>query len=373
MKNNQKTKIVVDTNFVHYDLDDKLDKIFNGNLTYIKKFIEENDLSDKLTIVVPDFVIQERISQLAWDTEIKVSKILENLDKLKTLRVGVNVKELLKKDHKKIITRRAYKILKDNAIEILDTVKFDSGVLMDRSLKKKAPFTKGGDKGFKDTVIWLSILEYVKKNPNFDYIFCTNDNVFGSDSCKEEFKTFSKKNYCIQDNTTKLKEHLDEKYILKLELNKIYFEVSEEIKKRAGTITLEALSYYKNISSIRWSTASNFFSENVYSFPEEEKNKDDKDNFDFSNMKIEDISQSESNAEQFIVNLTLTLKNLNENSNLNRYRNFYSVTEDPVVRFGSDGLYHRRNDTIFLSVTLQYDKSIGFVSVLESRNKMVAF
>lgn len=84
--------------------------------------------------------------------------------------------------------------------------------LMERVRFKKAPFfdqDNSSDKGFKDTLIWMSILNYVKESEYIEFIVVTNDKGFLKKQNKiliEEFnKEFSDKTISIISNNDFLK------------------------------------------------------------------------------------------------------------------------------------------------------------------------
>lgn len=74
-------------------------------------------------------------------------------------------------------------------IPICDKIWFES--IVDRAIKKYPPFLgkeKKSDKGFKDTVIWYSLLAFAQNNSG-EYIFITGDNIFHDNfkALKQEF------------------------------------------------------------------------------------------------------------------------------------------------------------------------------------------
>jgi len=78
--------------------------------------------------------------------------------------------------------------------------------LMERAFRKIPPFNtadKASDKGFKDTLIWLSLLEYFDKNGENHIIFVTNDKVFHNNAIilSEEFKENTFKTIEIKENS----------------------------------------------------------------------------------------------------------------------------------------------------------------------------
>lgn len=56
-------------------------------------------------------------------------------------------------------------------------------ILLERNMNKIAPFTDGdSDRGFMDTLIWISFINFCKESNYNDYIFVTNDDDFNKQS-----------------------------------------------------------------------------------------------------------------------------------------------------------------------------------------------
>lgn len=78
-------------------------------------------------------------------------------------------------------------------------------IVLDRANRKISPFSvddKASDKGFKDTLIWLSVLEYFKTNGEDEIIFVSNDGGFRKemDFLCQEFKEYTGKTITIKDS-----------------------------------------------------------------------------------------------------------------------------------------------------------------------------
>ena len=75
--------------------------------------------------------------------------------------------------------------------------------MLDRVYKKTPPFKDGdSDNGFKDSLMWLSILDYFKNNGENDVLFLTNDKGFlkQKEILTAEFKNFTGKSIQIENN-----------------------------------------------------------------------------------------------------------------------------------------------------------------------------
>lgn len=64
--------------------------------------------------------------------------------------------------------------LKTENVEFYDYSTISNSLLVDRALKKVKPF-KDEDKGFRDSLIWLSFLSYIKKKGNHKIAFINNN------------------------------------------------------------------------------------------------------------------------------------------------------------------------------------------------------
>lgn len=188
-----KSAIVLDTNFV---------------IEYMSELSKLHEkLSENFNVYITDISINERISQKYLDLKSKYKEI-EKFKNEYSSYVTIKLKRTLDErfDAEKQSTIDNYNKEFDDCI-----IKFTPNdemlnVVMDRVFKKIAPFldVKGAsDKGFKDTLIWLSILQYFKEiNDNIDVIFITNDNVFlnSADTLKEEFALVTGKSIEIKNN-----------------------------------------------------------------------------------------------------------------------------------------------------------------------------
>ena len=75
---NKKYKVVIDTNIIWMNNEDKISKLVNCSLADSSGFILENKLSEKIILAIPEIVIQERIEQVLCQINEIVKKIEKN-------------------------------------------------------------------------------------------------------------------------------------------------------------------------------------------------------------------------------------------------------------------------------------------------------
>jgi hypothetical protein len=181
----EKTAIVLDTNFIISN---------RKNFSEIYKI-----LSETYDVYISEISIQERISQKYLelkDKHDKINKFKEDYTDFVEISIKKPFEERLEymiktiqEDYQQTFGNRIIKFTqKNNTLSII----------MDRVFKKIPPFINAenaSDKGFKDTMIWLSILEYFLNNGSNNVIFITDDKYFMNNSealCKE-FASYTRK------------------------------------------------------------------------------------------------------------------------------------------------------------------------------------
>lgn len=203
-KKTEKTAIVFDTNFIIEKLD---------QLIQVLKVLREK----KYELYISQVVIDERKAQLCNDNTEKYNKIhdlakyLTNYIEIKSKIPSSNHIEKIQKN----ITQHAYeRLFGQNIIKYSKSEEIFS-IILERAFKKIPPFvTDKSDKGFKDTLMWLSIIDYFKSNGENNIIFLTSDNGFtkNKNELEQEFKTKTNK-------------------ILKIEPNSFYNDIIKEEQK----------------------------------------------------------------------------------------------------------------------------------------------
>jgi hypothetical protein len=188
----EKKAFVFDTNFIIENID-------------LRKVSE--DLSEQFTVYVTQVSIDERISQKCLDLSKKykhIEQIRKDCRGIATIRVTITLEDKIKDEQ--ALTQKGYEELFGSRIIpfLRDTKTFDA--ILNRVYQKKPPFISAdgaSDKGFKDSLIWYSLLDYFKNQGEDHVIFVTNDKNFrnqAADLCAE-FKEITGKVIEIKDNS----------------------------------------------------------------------------------------------------------------------------------------------------------------------------
>ncbi|MGD9676995.1 MAG: PIN domain-containing protein [Vulcanibacillus sp.] len=190
--------IVFDTNILYVPYKDRADFTtfyFNSTFKNVIDKIEELDLYDYIKVGVPTVVWQEMITQKYEAYNLKLQEIKQKTDKFEfPFHKFIQEKEeidyrdfLIEKlnHYREILCKRLVKI---TDIDLPSNDRFAS--IVKRAFEKRPPFegTEGtSDKGFKDALLWESILEYKVVNKDINIILYSNDKLF-CDELIHEFK-----------------------------------------------------------------------------------------------------------------------------------------------------------------------------------------
>lgn len=187
----EKTAFIFDTNFI----------VQNNDLNSVVKELENRNY----VVYVPQVAIEERIAQEC----LKIKQEYDNLLKLKDryskiANIEITVKYEKSAQKHQVGMFAKYRRLFDTRILPLIFSESRFKVVFERAKIKEPPFVKGSsDKGFKDTLMWLSILDYFKEKGETKVVFVTDDNAFleQKDVLEEEFVCETGKTIEIKKNT----------------------------------------------------------------------------------------------------------------------------------------------------------------------------
>jgi len=290
MENNKKFKVIFDTNILWQNNEDKIENLFNSNISKSIEFIKENEIKDQIALAIPQLVIDERIKQTLKQVESNIQKIENSVKVLSPFGIKISQKAY-KKNFKSLIYKKKKEQIKEAELEIIKTPIVSQDKIIERSLRGIKPFSDNGDRGFRDTLIWLSILNDAKKNKKLNYVFCTeNIEDFDPKIIIEEFKQYSSNKLFILSNISELKEFLDKQLDLKLELKEKYEKIKEEIGKRIGDIMIGINSYKEERFGFDYSPAS------VHSFTAfTNLGSENLSGYNFSGINFDDIQEISKN------------------------------------------------------------------------------
>ena len=188
----EKKAFVFDTNFI----------IQNKDMAKVVA-----SLQDGFTVYVTQVSVEERIAQQCRELKDKYDRLsaLQN-DYIRIATISVLKSYEKNAEEYRVGIQSNYDgLFASHVIPFSKTSELFSEVL-DRAYKKLPPFSNAdnaSDKGFKDSLIWLSILSYFKESGENSVIFVSSDNGFKSnadDLCKE-FKEITGKTLEIKDNS----------------------------------------------------------------------------------------------------------------------------------------------------------------------------
>ena len=235
-ENIMKYRVYLDTNKLYTDKNESFKEVFNSNIPRLRKFLDENK-AQNVELLLPEIVFKERIQQKLEDIGFSIESANNNIKKL--AEVGHKTKKISsRKNYKKLLNNEASEFLKKNKVILSPVPKIESDVLIERALQKIRPF-KNSDTGFKDTLIFLTIVNDAIKNPDDVYILCTNNTGDFNDNVKKQFNERTGRELIIVNEIIELQQKLDELIPLMQKLKELYSQIEEDIKKRTGTLTVE--------------------------------------------------------------------------------------------------------------------------------------
>lgn len=277
MAEEKKYIIIPDTNFIRehpYD--------FDNVLKVLKKHGE---------VFISEITIEEKIAQERIEIKRDYAKINEEKEKYKQI-ADISFKQSLDERIKwrEDLTLSNYKkSFGNNVIKFEKNEKVFSMVL-ERAYNKIPPFSQSSstdknpsDKGFKDTLLWLSLINYFKINKSDkEIVFITNDNGFikNCEALTQEFFDATKQKIQISNSefyqnliADKKNTEFDKNTIIKevtdIELENLRKEINHAVEgicfiwdqeygemkevfsvKFGGIIDTELTQYFENIQKI---------------------------------------------------------------------------------------------------------------------------
>lgn len=226
-KQAEKTAIVFDTNFI---------KSYNKSLKEVVGFFREKGYE----VYIPQIVIDERIYQTCREEYKKFNDIEYFRKKYENYFRTYECKQTYEDVEKKLkySMQKQYCDIFSNMIIPYNITEEIFKTTLERAYKKTPPFADGeSDRGFKDTLIWLSIIDYFKDIEVSNIILLTDDKGYGKNHeyLKQEFIEKTNKTINIEDKsfyTNLLKEEqiettMHDKEISKETLNKLRDEIQD--------------------------------------------------------------------------------------------------------------------------------------------------
>lgn len=202
MKSN-KYLIVFDSNVLNIQYDKKADFTrfyFNSTFHNVIDKIEELDIYHNVSVAIPVVVWEEMKQQKIDAYHQKLEQVKRSFAKFsfpfyelmdrggEEVPYGIYLTQEIEK-YKNELSKRQVSIL---TLALPTEKKFMS--IVDRAFKRKPPFggkDTNSDKGFKDVLLWESILEYKSQNKDNEILFYTKDKIFNRELLHEFKELFN--------------------------------------------------------------------------------------------------------------------------------------------------------------------------------------
>lgn len=209
--------IIFDTNILYRRYDkygDFNEFSFSSTFQNVIDIVNEFDLYEYVTIVIPSVVWNEMIEQEIESHNIKLKELLEKCNKFKFPEIEINSKTL---DYRNFIENKVCEYKSKNLSKFNKVIdlplptrnRFES--ILERAFDKRPPFegkdTKS-DKGFKDALLWESILEFSENIENISVILYTKDNIFSNELEEEYNNQFAGSDLKVCNDESQIREKL---------------------------------------------------------------------------------------------------------------------------------------------------------------------
>ena len=178
--------------------------VFDTNFIIQTKDLEEviKNLSDRFSVFVTQVSVEERIAQECREIDARYHEISKLSEKYSDIAEITIIKPCEREqEFYRVGMQRKYEVtFGDRLIPFVKDGDMLSKVL-NRAYRKKPPFLaddKASDKGFKDALIWESLLAFFKDTGENEVLLITDDGGFTKNSsllCAEFFEVTGKKLY----------------------------------------------------------------------------------------------------------------------------------------------------------------------------------
>lgn len=355
-----KYKIFVDTNQVFFSNKAPLNEVFSNSIPELRSFLQEHNLD--IPICLPEIVIRERIQQRLEDVAGTVQSVNDALNKLLPLKhKTAQIKS--RKDYLKTLSQNADSFLQEHSVTKVPVPSITKNELIDRAILKRRPFNDNSA-GFKDTLIYLSIVEDALGEESADrYIFCTNDSKEFTEDVVQEFRECTAKELYIVKNMEEVREKLDTLVPLSLHLEERNREIRNLVFKHLGDLMHLANKSIKPASS-RWGGPLDYSSRvfrtvHVDSVLSGENNSEDKiEGLNYQNLSL--LSITEMAGGRFKVNGTLEVEIQYQDKD--RDANPYDVVWRTNWGMGSYRPQHKTFDVLFVCSLTDNTVDIEYVN-----------
>lgn len=211
--------LIFDTNALFQAYEKKADFTtfsFNSTFENVIDMINQLDIYNQVTVAIPSVVWSEMEKQiigkhdellLTYKNTISKKQFPEySIHENPTISYPEYIKNKIA-EYKKEISRGLNEVIE---LPIASNNRFES--IVTRAFSKLPPFEgkdKKSDKGFKDVLLWESVLEFALKHRTLKIIYYSKDNAFGEFLLNEFAETISDSSLFICKNESEVKTQLE--------------------------------------------------------------------------------------------------------------------------------------------------------------------
>jgi len=211
--------VIFDTNALYHAYDKKANfTSFSFNSTYenVVGFINQLDIYERVVIVIPVVVWEEMKCQIIEAHQLKIKEFREKVAKYRFPEITVEDKgDIDYSEFVRPIIEEYRKNLSSNinmVIEMPVASETRYRSILKRAFDKRPPFEgkgKKSDKGFKDALLWESLLEFATQHNTANIIYYSQDNAFGGELQEEFSANFPNATLEICTTENNVKQHLE--------------------------------------------------------------------------------------------------------------------------------------------------------------------
>ncbi len=211
--------LIFDTNVLFQSYEKKADfTSFSFNATYenVIDMINQLDIYNQVVLAIPSVVWNEMEKQIIEKHDELLFAYKKTITKKLFPEYSIhenavtNYPEYIRAKIATYKTELSNDFNKVVELPIASNSRFDS--IVNRAFNKLPPFEgkdKKSDKGFKDALLWESILEFASNHSNSKIIYYSKDNAFGKFLLKEFAESDADSSLYICKNETEVKNQLE--------------------------------------------------------------------------------------------------------------------------------------------------------------------
>ena len=211
--------VIFDTNALYHSYDKKADFStfsFNGTYENVLGFINQLDIYERVVIVIPTVVWKEMERQIIEAHQTKIKELRDKANKYHFPEIAledkgdINYYDFIHPVIEEYRANLSSDINKVIELPVASELRYQS--IVNRAFEKRPPFEgkdKKSDKGFKDALLWESILEFASQHDTAKIIYYSQDNAFGRELEDEFLVDFPNARLLICATENTVKEHLE--------------------------------------------------------------------------------------------------------------------------------------------------------------------